>query len=295
VSTVIQDVVNALSLGGVYALLALGLALVFSIMGLLNMAHSELITLGGYALFVLAGVPWPFAVLGAIGLVVIAALLMERVAFRPVRNASPITMLVTSFALGYLLQNVFLLVYGGLPRSVSTAPFLEESFQLGGLTFSRLSVVTLAVAALSLGGLAYLLQRTPTGIRMRAAAEDLEMARLVGVRANAVIASAFAISGFLAATGAVLLTIQSGVVIPTTGVALVLVAFVSTVLGGLGSLTGAALGGLLLGVLTVAFDALLPGGVDPYRDALLYTAVILVLLVRPQGLIVTRATVQRVG
>jgi branched-chain amino acid transport system permease protein len=283
----VQYAINALSLGSIYALFALGIALIFGIMQLLNFAHGELIMVGGYTMYVASGhMGWPGLMAVGIAMVVLFALAMERVAFRPVRGASPATLLVTSFAVSYLLQNLTILIFDARPKSVSVASFLSESFDVGALSFSKLSIVTVVVTIGLLAGLALFLKKTPIGVQMRAAAEDFRMARLCGARTNLVIATAFGVSGLLAGVAAILLVAQTGQLTPDVGLTPVLIAFVATIIGGMGSLAGAVLGGLLLGVTSTVLDVVLWTNARPYRDSLLFGGVILVLLLRPQGILV---------
>jgi len=194
----VQTAIDAISLGAVYALAALGVGLIFSIMRLINFAHGELIMGGGFALYVLAGNP--FAVMIAVGVVVamLLALAMERVAFRTLRQANPATLLIASFALSYLLQHSVLLIFGSRAMGIDFLSQLNESIELGGLRVPRLEIATVVVTALLLGLLTLFFRRSAIGVQMRAAAEDFDMARLVGVRADRVMAVAVALSGMLA-------------------------------------------------------------------------------------------------
>jgi branched-chain amino acid transport system permease protein len=290
----LQNAINALSYGSLYALFALGIALIFGIMQLINFAHGELIMVGAYAIVLFDVLPSPLLLPLIFAIVVLFALAMERIAFRPVRGAKPGTLLITSFAVSYLLQNLATVIFGALPRSTSFGTSLSQSVTIGSISVSRYDIVTVVVTFALLALLGAFLARTRIGVEMRAAAEDFSMARVLGVKANVVIAAAFAISGMLAATASVLLVIQTGSVNPTMGSTPVLVAFVATVLGGIGSLRGAVLGGFLLGIVTVALQAYLPLELRYYRDAFAYGAVIAMLLVRPQGLIVAKTIITRV-
>ena len=290
----IQNAIDALSFGSLYALFALGIALIFGIMGLINFAHGELIMAGGFALVFLGHPGWPLLVLGTLGITVVFALATERIAFRPVRGADPITLLVTSFAVSYLLQNLAQVIFGSVPKTTNLSTSLAESFSIGGVYIAKLDVVTVVATVVLLTGLGLFLGKTRIGVQMRAAAEDFRMARVLGVNANRVIATAFALSGVLAGVAAILLVAQTGVVTSTIGSAPVLVAFIATVLGGIGSLRGAVLGGFILGIITVALQAYLPLELRYYRDAFAYGAVIVMLLARPQGLIVAKSIVTRV-
>jgi branched-chain amino acid transport system permease protein len=293
-TSVIQDTVNALSLGSLYALIALGMALIFGIMRLVNFAHGELLMIGGYFLVLVAGAPWPVLLLGALVVVAGFALAMDQIAFRPVRSADAATLLVTSFAVSFFLQNLAMLIFGPLPRTTTISNALIESWDIGGVLIAKRDVLTVVTTMMLLIGLGLFLARTRLGVQMRATAENFEMARLLGVRTNRVIAAAFAVSGLAAALAAFLLVAQTGTVTPTMGLVPVLVGFVGMVLGGMGSLRGAVLGGFVLGVISVLLQTYLPLELRPYRDAFLFTAVILILLVRPQGLIVAQAQTQRV-
>jgi branched-chain amino acid transport system permease protein len=290
---VLQHVVDALSLGSLYALLALGIALIFGIMRLLNFAHGELITVMGYGLWLLRDLPFVPQVLGALAITVVVGLVVERVAFRPLRGADGAVLLVSSFAVSFLLQSVLLVAFGARAKGVELPAFLSDNVEIGDLRVPVLSIVTVATTAVLLTLLGLFMGRTPLGIRMRAAAESFSTARLVGVRANTVITAAFVMSAVLAGVAGLLLVAQGGTVTPGMGTAPVLIAFVATIIGGLGSLRGAVIGGYMLGVLTVVLQVVLPLSLRPYRDAFVYGIVLLVLFLRPQGVVVLRSTLQR--
>jgi branched-chain amino acid transport system permease protein len=292
--TAVQLIIDAVSLGGLYALLALGIALIFGIMDLINFAYGELMMIGGYSLVLLSDTPFVVMLIATAAIVVVASLAMDRIAFKPVRAADPTTLLVTSFALSYLLQNLAILIFGSLPRTTGVGSGLESSFDIAGVTISKLDVVVIAVAAALILGLVQLVRGTSVGIQMRAAAENFEMARLLGVRADRVIALGFAISGFLAAVAAFFLISQTGSVSPVFGVSPVLIAFIATIVGGLGSLPGSVIAGFGLGAVTVLLQEVLPAGLQPYRDAFVFLVVLITLIARPEGLIPQRAGTVRV-
>jgi branched-chain amino acid transport system permease protein len=294
VELLVQNLIDAISLGSLYALIALGMALIFGIMRLVNFAHGELLMVAGYASVFIAGLAWTVMIIPIVLITIGAALAMERVAFRPVRQADPATLLVTSFALSFFLQNLALLIFGPLPKTTTISSDLLQSWHIGFVHLGKRNVLTLALTLTLLAALGLFLNKTKLGIQMRAAAEDFGMARLLGVRANRVIATSFAISGFLAGIAAFLLVAQTGTVTPTMGLSSVLAGFVAIVMGGMGSLRGAVIGGLLLGFMAVLLQAYLPIELRFYRDAFLYTAVILILLFRPEGLIVPRTARTRV-
>ncbi len=301
----LQVVVDAASLGSLYALLALAIGLLFGIMRLVNFAQGDYITLGAYALILPSGDavatmlvgswPWPAMVLTVVVVCVIAALLTERLVFRPLRRADSETLLIASFAVSFLIQNVVLVVYGGRPKSAGILDGLTESVTLfGNLRVAGVELVTLAAVAVLSVGLVLFLQYTSLGVQMRAVAEDFRMAQLLGVRGNRVVAIAFGISGLIGGITSVLIVAQTGVLDYRMGVLVIVYAFFATVVGGMGSLIGAALGGFVIGSLSVFLQAYLPVDMRPFRDAFLFTIVIAILLLRPQGLIVPRGARERV-
>lgn len=280
-----QNLIDALALGSLYALIALGITLVYTVMGMMNFAHGEFIMLSAYALFVFAGLPFSAAVPVALLTGILIAVLVERVAFRPVRSADLSAQLVTSLAVATVLQSVVTVTVEARAQSVGTPSAISESTTIGSLTVPNLEFVTVGLTALVLAALGWLLYRTRTGLAMRAAAEDFEMARLLGVRADRVIAIAFAISGALAAAVGVLIVLQTGQVSPTMGLTPVLIGFVAVVIGGFGRMSGAVIGGLLLGALSSLLGVYLPAGLVPFREAIVFTVPVLILIFRPHGLL----------
>lgn len=254
-------------------------------MDMMNFAHGEFIMLSAYALYVLAGLPFGIAVAGAVATGVLVAVAAEWVAFKPVRNADLSAQLVTSLAVATILQNIVLATVKARPKSVATPTFVGESTQVAGLSVPNLEFLTLGLTAAVLVGLGWLLYRTRAGLAMRAAAENFEMARLLGVRADRVIALAFAISGALAAVVGVLLVMQTGQVSPTMGLTPVLVGFVAVVIGGFGRMFGAVLGGMLLGGASSLLGAYLPESLVPFRDAIVFSLPVAILIFKPQGLL----------
>jgi len=293
-SELAQNLVDALALGSLYALIALGVAILYTVMGMMNFAQGEFIMIPAYVLYLLAGAPFGIALAAALASGVVVALVCERLAFRPVRNADPSAQLVTSLAVAVVLQNVVIATVETRPQSLATPPFLGESTTIAGLAVANLDLLTIATTALALLGLGWLLYRTTTGLAARAAAENLEMARLLGVRANRVIALSFAASGALAALVGVLLASQTGQVSPSMGLTPVLIGFVAVCIGGFGRVSGAVLGGLLLGVLSSLLGAYLPAQLVPFRDAIVFSIPIAILLFRPHGLLAGAASRARV-
>jgi branched-chain amino acid transport system permease protein len=289
-----QTLVDAVSVGGLYALTALGIGLIFGVMRLINFAHGELIMATGYTLLALFGTPLPLMLFGGLAVAVLLALLTERVAFRPLRGADPATLLISSFAVSFFLQKTLILFVDSRPKGIDFLPALGRQIDLGSVRLQALQIVVIMVSAVLLAGLTWFLKTSRFGLEMRAAAEDFRMARVLGVRANRVIAAAFAISGLLAAAVSCLVVAQTGIVQPRMGLQLVIIAFVGTVIGGLGSLAGAAIGGFLVGVATILLQALLPPDLRVFREAFVFVAVVLVLLLRPQGLFPARGLRERI-
>jgi branched-chain amino acid transport system permease protein len=310
----IQQVVNALSAGSLYALMAVGLALIFSIMRLINFAHGDIMMVAAYlvtfALF--AGMPLPAALVTMVLGTVIIGLLMERIAYRPIRGGPEVAMLLTSFAVGQILQNGTLLVsrMAGQPVQIAfPAPeFVNGVVAIGSITIPKVNVVSFVTGAVLLVLLTVFVTRTRLGLSMHAAAEDLPAAQLMGIRVNRVVATAFAIASGLAAVAGFLYASQAGQINPYLGFTPVLKAFIAAVIGGFGSLSGAVIGAYALGFLEVIptalagiADILPPGSVPPgvhdllaqlfpssmasYRDAFVFVFLILMLLFRPNGIV----------
>lgn len=278
-------VISALGLGALYALLTLGVSLMFGVLGLMNFAYGEIVMAGGFALYLFRNEPWPLAAGAALACAVAVALLSEALAFRPLRGADPVTLMIASFAVSQALQSTAQMTVLPLAVGISPQPFLSRQFRFLGGGVSVLDLVTIGLCGAVLIAVGYLLGRTSLGIQLRAAAENFQMAGVLGVRPNRVIPAAFAIVGVLAGIGAIVFVEQQGAVSADMGLEPLLIGVVGAVLGGLGNLRGAALGGFLLGVTTAFLNSFLPGGLIAFRDSILYTALIAVLLLRPQGLL----------
>lgn len=291
---VLQQLVNAVALGGTYSLLALGLAIVFSVMGLINFAHGELMTATGYGIFfaLAASLPFTAALCAGLGLAVVLAVSMERVAFRPVRRASPTIMLLTSFAVSTILHILMQNLISARPKAIPIPDALAGAVAIGSLQIGAIQLLSIAVTAVSLVGLLVFFRTSLLGIGMRAAAEDFDVARLMGIRANRVIAVAFAVSGLLAGIAGILWLFQRGSVDPLMGFVPVLKAFIAVVLGGMGSLAGAVAGGFILGVVEVLLRAFLPDALLSYRDAISLSIVIAILYFYPDGLFPRRESIR---
>jgi len=294
----VEFVINTLSLGSLYALMALGLVFVYGILKLVNFAYGEYIMVAGYAMFVLGAytsIPWWATMTIAVLLAALTSYLTELVAFRPVRTKSATAMIVTSFAVSMLLQNAVLLMVSPRARAVKLPAAFNASVSILGAPTPVRNVATIVTTVVLLVGLSLLMKYTVLGIAMRAAADKFTTTRLMGVQANLVISVAFIISGFLAGVVSIFWVGRSASVDPLLGAAPLLIAFIATVVGGMNSLQGAVIGGYVYGLLFNVLSITLPASMVNYRDAFMFVIVILFLLFRPEGLIRGNYTEERVG
>jgi branched-chain amino acid transport system permease protein len=286
---ILQQVINAISLGSLYALVAVGLSIVFGVLKLTNFAHGDVMMVGAFTtvLLIAIGVPFIPAMIGGILASAIAGFLIERIAYRPIRNAPDVTRLLTSLAVTYILENLGILLFTSSPRNFPLPDMLNSSWQLAGgaITFTNINVLTVALTFISLIGLGWFITRTTVGLGMRAAAEDMSAAQLVGLDVNRLIIVAFLVASAFAGLAGVLWAAQAGVVQPQMGFTPLLKAFVAAIIGGFGSISGALLGGYMLGALEIFIVAFMPDAVVPYRDAIVFALLIAFLLFRPGGLL----------
>jgi branched-chain amino acid transport system permease protein len=294
---IIQQIINALSQGSLFALVAVGLSIIFSLLRLTNFAHGDMMMVGAFATLLLqaSGLPFLVAVLGGIVISAIAGIIIERIAYRPVRGAPDVTMLLTSVALTYILENLAILLFTSSPRNFPLPDWVSTTYSIadGRITFTNITVLTLALTLIALLFLAWFVTRTSIGLGMRAAAEDLTASYLVGVNVNAVIVVGFVMASSFAGLAGVLWAAQAGVVEPQMGFTPLLKAFVAAIIGGFGSIPGALVGGYVLGALEVLIQSL-PSewGLSPYRDALVFALLIAFLLFRPGGILGVRQEVK---
>ena len=282
-----QTLSDALGLGAIYALMAVGIGLVFGVLRLVHFAYGQLVMAGAYTLAFTSGWPVAASIVACFAVVVALSLAMDRAVFRPLRGQSPAVMLVTTFAIAFVLQAIALIVdlrdntIGEIASSV--AP-LNRSVSVGGVDVRKITIAAVVVAALALALLALLLTRTTIGLHTRAAASDFRTARLLGVRANRVIAFAALLSGVLAATVSVLLTVQTPFVSPDFALRDTIVVLVGVVVGGIDRLWTATLGGFTIGFASGVINGALPTDKTVYLPSAVFALVILVLLLRPAGL-----------
>jgi branched-chain amino acid transport system permease protein len=312
----LQQILNALSIGSLYALMAVGLAMVFSILRLTNFAHGDLMMVAAYIAYfsISAKLPLLITLPIMIGGTMLVGVLMERVAYRPIRNAPAVAALLTSFAVGQILQNGTVLVSHiaskPIPIAFPAPAELSGPIFMGSLSMSRVNLIALLVGPVLLLLLTLFITRTSLGLQIRATAEDVRTAQLMGINTNRVIVVAFIFGSGLASIAGLLYATQAGQINPYMGFTPVLKAFIASVIGGFGSISGAMIGGYALGLLEVLLTAIpglgdilpkattdpsiitffktyLPGSLTSYRDAFVFIILIALLLFRPGGILGT--------
>ena len=278
----IEQSINALQLGSIYALVALGYSMVYGIIKLLNFAHGDVIMVGGYiAIFSLsAGIPTVVSLLLIILGCTALAVIMEKLAYTPLRTAPRISVLITAIGISILLQNLAQFFFEARPRPVPL-PSPAGSVNIGETTLAYTMLITIGVSLVSMAALNFIVQRTKLGKAMRAVSEDMEASQLMGINVNNVITFTFAVGAALAGVGAILYFVRFPQVTPMVGAMLGLKAFIAAVLGGIGSIPGAMLGGFAIGFLEVLVNAI---GLSAWTDGAVFLILIIVLLVRPTGL-----------
>ena len=287
-----SQLINGLSLGSIYALIALGYSMVYGIILLLNFAHGDVIMVGAYmSWFVMnqLGLGPVTAVCATIITCTLLGVVIEKIAYTPLRSAPRISLLITAIGVSFFLEYTAELILGSGAK-VIPAYYTNQTFRLGKVPLGLTSIITLVVTVLSMLGLTFLVQKTKLGKAMRAVSEDMDAARLMGINVNSTISFTFAVGSALAGIGSVLYCCSYPQATPTMGSMLGLKAFVAAVLGGIGSIPGAMVGGLVLGIAESMTTGYLSGN---YEDALAFALLILILIFRPDG-ILGKAKVQKV-
>ena len=291
-----QTLINGLALGALYALVAVGLALVFGVLRLINFAQGELITAGACSLNLTANLPLVLSIVICFAVCIGLSVLIEKIAFRPLRGAAPVTTLVATFAVAFALEAVWLIAFGTNGKPADPLSSLNTIAIHGSLDLRWVTIVEVVAGAILLGATALFLSRSNIGLQMRAAASDFRTARLLGVKADSVISLAFVIAGVMAAVVALLFTVQQPLVTPTFGLDITIIALVGAVVGGLDRLWSATAGGFAIGFATSVLNDVLPASQQKFQTAWVFLLVIILLLVRPGGLFTPRrrTTVERV-
>jgi len=291
----LQNLIDGLGRGSIYALLALGVAVVFGVMHLLNFAHGELITVAGYVAFWTLGRGWSWYIVAPLIILtaVVVSMLIELIAFGRVRGASDFTLLLTSFGVHFVVSAIFLLYVSASQKQFGGPRWTDRTFALGPLNVEIFDTVVIGVTLLTLLATTLLLQRTMFGLALRAAAADFDTARLMGVNSNSVIRGAFALSGLLAGIAGVFWLMRSGSTTPSAGIDPMLKGVLAALIGGLGSLRGAVLGGFALGLTEILLRSWLPGSIETLTQGVVFALIALLFIFRPGGLI-TVAHAERV-
>jgi branched-chain amino acid transport system permease protein len=291
-----QTLADAIALGAIYALMAVGIGLVFGVLRLVNFAYGQLVMAGAFALALASEWGWPVwaGIALCFAAVLVLSMLMDRLVFRPLRGQSPPVMLVATFAVAFLLQSIALLWFGPLGKIASSLSSLNQPVTISGVDIRKITIVAVVVAIACLVALTLLLERTTIGLHMRASSMDFQTARMLGVRANRVIGVAVLLSGALAAVVAVMLTVQNPLVTPDFALRDTIIVLAGVVLGGMNRPIPATLGGFAIGFATGLLGGALPTNQSQYVPSFVFGAVILVLLVRPGGLFTRRQVAERV-
>ena len=286
-ATFAQHLINAIALGSIFALFALGLAMVYSVLGLLNFAYGEVITVTGYTMFLAtnSGIGFWWSIPLGVACGVMFSVLTEIVAFRRLRGGPPYAVLFSSFAVAVIVQNLIRQRISTRPKGLRIPAVFDEAIRVGDLVIPAIALITTLVGIASMAALVLYLQRSRFGLGLRAAADDFATARLMGVRANGVIVLAFVLSGAIGSIAGVLWVARLGSVTPGMGFTPILIAFVATIIGGLGTIRGSVIGGYLLGGFQVMLTAYLPNSLVVFVQAFTMLVVVGFLYFRPQGLV----------
>ena len=287
-SYILQQILNGLLLGSLYALVAIGFSMIYGIVRLINFAHGDVAMLGAYAtlgLFVGLGLPFPvtFLMVAVFGFLI--GIAIDTIGFRPMRHAPQVTRFITSLALSIFIQNASLMGFGTQPKNFSLPDFLLAPLAWGNFSVRILDLIVLTASVAIMAILVLFVHRTKMGIAMRATAENLPVARLMGIDVNRIIMLTFGLSCSLASIAGLFWAAKFGQIDPLMGFVPGLKAFLAAVIGGVGSLAGAMLGGFMLGMAEVLLVGLLPPEYSSFRDGMVFSALILFLLFKPNGLL----------
>ncbi|MFH1060722.1 MAG: branched-chain amino acid ABC transporter permease [Pseudomonadota bacterium] len=282
----LQQIINGLTLGSLYALIAIGYTMVYGILRLINFAHGDVLMVGCYIAWfgaVMFGLPWWAGLMGSMALTALLGVVIDQGAYRPLRKAPRISALITAIGVSFFLENLGLVVFGGRPKAFERPEIFNQLWQWGDLRVLSLGLWVPVITALILGALLVVIHRTRLGMAMRALSRDLVTVQLMGIDTNRVVAATFAIGSALAAAGGIFWAMKYPQINPLMGVLPGLKAFVAAVLGGIGNVTGAVLGGLVLGMSEIMLVAFMPE-LAGYRDALAFVLLIGILIFRPTGI-----------
>ena len=281
-SNIMPYLLGGISVGGQYALIAIGYTMVYGILRLINFAHGDIFTVAGFIMvYAASSLPLYESIPLVILLTILLGVLVEKIAYKPLRSAPRMSVMISAIGMSYLLQNLMWYVTGGLAKQYPTLPWISNSITVLGCTTKRVTIVTPFLVAVLVAALVLLIQKTKIGMAMRAASRDFETAQLMGIKINNVISFTFIVGSGLAAVGSMLYFSNYATVTPTVGAMPGLKAFVAAVFGGIGSVPGAVLGGLIIGIC----ESLIKGaGLTTFSDAFTFALLIVILAVKPTGL-----------
>ncbi|MDR0841639.1 MAG: branched-chain amino acid ABC transporter permease [Christensenellaceae bacterium] len=281
-TTFLQHCLTGISLGGAYALIAIGYTMVYGILRLINFAHGDIFMMAGYFMvFAVSSMPWPIAIVVVIVGTIILGVAIERAAYKPLRSSPRMSIMISAIGMSYFLQNLATYLFSALPRAYPEIPLLKRIFQIGDLSASLVTFVTPVLTVLLVIVLMSIINHTKAGMAMRAVSKDFETSQLMGIKINNVISMTFVIGSALAAVGSILYFTDRMSVTPFSGALPGLKCFVAAVLGGIGSIPGAVVGGFLIGICETFLVAL---GYSTFSDAFTFLLLIVMLLLRPTGL-----------
>ena len=284
----LSQLFNGIKLGSVYAMVAIGYSMVYGILRLINFAHGDIMTVGVYTILVLFttyGMPLWLTIIISVVLSIIVGLTAERVAYRPLRSSGEETTLISSLAVSILIQNIIVMVFSPQRVAFHLPDYLSKLHTFGTVRLSTMNIITFVAVFVILIALSYMIKNTRVGMAMRACSDNMNAARLMGINVTTIIVIAFAIGSALAALSGLMLAGEYKTIDPLMGFVPGLKAFCAAVLGGIGSLGGAVLGGFILGIIEMLFAGLMPTEITPYRDAFVFLVLILVLLIKPNGIL----------
>ena len=287
-TTFLQQCLTGISLGGAYALIAIGYTLVYGILRLINFAHGDIFMMAGYfMIFAMASLPWFIAIPVTLIVTVVLGVTIERVAYRPLRSSPRMSVMISAIGVSYLLQNLATYLFTALPKGYPEIPFLKRIYQIGGLSASFVTFLTPVLTLVLVYLLILLINHTKIGMAMRAVSKDYETASLMGIKINKTISFTFAVGSLLAGIGSILYFTARMTVFPFSGALPGLKCFVAAVFGGIGSIPGAVIGGFILGLGETALVAM---GQSTFSDAFTFILLIVMLLIRPTGLFGEKTT-----
>lgn len=288
-SVFLQHLANGISLGSLYALLAIGYTMVYGILRLINFAHGEIFMFGAYMAFYLMttsfmAIPWVLAIIIAIAITVAFGIIVEKLAYSPLRNQPRISVMISAIGASFLIQNLGIVIFGGRPKAFPVPDIFNRVIVIGNISIVSITFFIPIITGILLAVLLFIVNKTKTGMAMRAVSKDYEAASLMGISVNNIISFTFAIGSALACFGGIMWGFKYPQLLPVMGLIPGLKCFIAAVIGGIGDIKGAVLGGFLLGLMEILIVAFFPA-LTGYRDAFAFVLLIVILMFKPTGLL----------